>query len=429
MKNRKLNNVLTLGFALFAMFFGAGNLLLPPMIGVEVGSNYFVAMLAFGLTGILLPFTGILSVVFSGNNFNDLGNRVDKRLAAILGTIIMICIGPLIAIPRTAATTFEVGIKPFFPTLDPIWGSMIFFAITILLAIRPSKVVDVIGNYLTPVLLVLLFLLITMGILNPTADFMPSELTMMQSFSKGFIEGYQTLDVLASVIFAGIIIAAARNKGYTDTKSKSQIVIISGVLSTTCLLFVYGGLIYLGATSGVTDSSIPRPELLIEISRNTLGHYGLIAIALCMAFACLTTSIALTSAVGSFFERLTNGKLSYSVLVVFCTLISFGLSIKGVDEIINYAIVPLGFVYPITITLIIYIVLFGKIVKSKIPYVAALIASTIIAILSLIKSFNIFNKAVITFLNKIPFFEYDLGWVVPSIIGFGFGLLIDKIKK
>lgn len=429
MKNRKLNNVLTLGFALFAMFFGAGNLLLPPMIGVEVGSNYFVAMLAFGLTGILLPFTGILSVVFSGNNFNDLGNRVDKRLAAILGTIIMICIGPLIAIPRTAATTFEVGIKPFFPTLDPIWGSMIFFAITILLAIRPSKVVDVIGNYLTPVLLVLLFLLITMGILNPTADFMPSELTMMQSFSKGFIEGYQTLDVLASVIFAGIIIAAARNKGYTDTKSKSQIVIISGLLSTMCLLFVYGGLIYLGATSGETNPTITRAELLIEISRNTLGHYGLIAIALCMAFACLTTSIALTSAVGTFFGRLTNGKLSYSVLVVLCTLISFGLSIKGVDEIINFAYPPLAFVYPITITLVIYIVLFGKIVKSKTPFVFALLASTIIAILGLLKLLGYFDESTVSSLNKIPFFEYDLGWVVPSIIGFGFGLLIDKIKK
>ncbi|MFV0163693.1 branched-chain amino acid transport system II carrier protein [Empedobacter falsenii] len=429
MRNRKLNNVLTLGFALFAMFFGAGNLLLPPMIGVEVGSNYFVAMLAFGLTGILLPFTGILSVVFSGNNFNDLGNRVDKRLAAILGTIIMICIGPLIAIPRTAATTFEVGIKPFFPTLDPIWGSMIFFAITILLAIRPSKVVDVIGNYLTPVLLVLLFLLITMGILNPTADFMPSELTMMQSFSKGFIEGYQTLDVLASVIFAGIIIAAARNKGYTDTKSKSQIVIISGVLSTTCLLFVYGGLIYLGATSGETNPTITRAELLIEISRNTLGHYGLIAIALCMAFACLTTSIALTSAVGTFFGRLTNGKLSYSFLVVLCTLISFGLSIKGVDEIINFAYPPLAFVYPITITLVIYIVLFGKIVKSKTPFVFALLASTIIAILGLLKLLGYFDESTVSSLNKIPFFEYDLGWVVPSIIGFGFGLLIDKIKK
>ena len=429
MKSKKLSNILTLGFALFAMFFGAGNLLLPPLIGVEVGSNYFVAMLAFGLTGILLPFTGILSVVFSGNSFNDLGHRVNKHLAAILGTIIMACIGPLIAIPRTAATTYEVGLKPFFPNLNPIWGSVIFFAITLALAIRPSRVVDVIGNYLTPVLLVLLALLIVVGIVHPTANLEASRMTMVESFSRGFIEGYQTLDVLASVIFAGIIINAARDKGYTDTKSKTQVVIVSGLLSTTCLLFVYGGLIYLGATSGITDSSISRAELLIDISRNILGDYGLVAIALCMAFACLTTSIALTTAVASFFSQLSKGKLSYTVVAIICTVISFGLSVKGVDEIINFAYPPLAFVYPITITLVIYIVLFGKIIQSKTPYIGALLASSIVATLGLLKLLGFLNEDIVLGLNKIPFFEYDLGWIVPSVIGFVIGLVYDKVSK
>ena len=429
MKSKKLSNILTLGFALFAMFFGAGNLLLPPLIGVEVGSNYLVAMLSFGLTGILLPFTGILSVVYSGDSFNDLGHRVNRHLAAILGTIIMICIGPLIAIPRTAATTYEVGLKPFFPEMNPIWGSIIFFIITLALAIRPSKVVDVIGNYLTPILLVLLALLIAVGIISPTSTLEISEMTMIQSFSRGFIEGYQTLDVLASVIFAGIIINAARDKGYTDTKSKSQVVVVSGLLSTTCLLFVYGGLIYLGATSGVTDTGISRAELLIHISRNILGDYGLIAIALCMAFACLTTSIALTSAVATFFSQLSKGKLSYMVVAIICTVISFGLSVKGVDEIINFAYPPLAFVYPITITLVIYIVIFGRNIKSKTPYIGALLASTLIAILGLLKILGFFDENMLSNLNKIPFFEYDLGWIVPSIIGFIIGIIYDKVSS
>ena len=427
MKSKEFSNILTLGFALFAMFFGAGNLLLPPLIGVEVGSNYLIAMLSFGLTGILLPFTGILSVVFSGDSFNDLGNRVNKNLAAVLGTIIMICIGPLIAIPRTAATTYEVGLKPFFPEMNPIWGSLIFFVITLGLAIRPSKVVDVIGNYLTPILLILLAILIVVGIVNPTADLNVSSIPMVEAFSKGFIEGYQTLDVLASVIFAGIIINAARDKGYTDAKSKSKIVIISGVLSTTCLLFVYGGLIYLGATSGVTDKGISRAELLIHISRNILGDYGLIAIALCMAFACLTTSIALTSAVASFFSQLTKGKLNYTIVAIICTVISFILSVKGVDEIIQFAYPPLAFVYPITITLVIYIVLFGKVIKSKLPYIGALLASTLVAILGLLKLLELLNENVLSIANKIPFFEYDLGWIVPSVIGFVIGLVCDKV--
>ncbi|MBS7332266.1 MAG: branched-chain amino acid transport system II carrier protein [Weeksellaceae bacterium] len=426
MEKKKLNNILTLGFALFAMFFGAGNLLLPPLIGVQVGSNFLIAMIAFGLTGILLPFTGILSVIQSGDSFNDLGNRVNKYIAAILGTIIMICIGPLIAIPRTAATTFEVGLKPFFPELNPFWSSLAFFIITLVLAIRPSKVVDVIGNYLTPILLLLLAILIFVGIVNPVETLEVSKLTMMDSFSLGFIEGYQTLDVLASVIFAGIIISAAKAKGYTDKKSKMQVTIVSGALSSLCLLFVYGGLIYLGATSGVSDSTIKRSDLLIQISTNLLGQYGLIAIAVCMAFACLTTAISLTSAVGSFFSELFNNKVSYTTVVIACTVISFGLSIKGVDEIINFAYPPLAFIYPIVITLVLYVVIFGKIIKDKVPYVGALIASAIIGLLGLFKILGMLSVGVIEKLNYIPFFENDLGWVLPSVIGFGLGFLFRK---
>jgi len=426
MEKKKISNILTLGFALFAMFFGAGNLLLPPFIGVQVGSNFAIAMLAFSLTGILLPFTGLLSVIQSGDSFNDLGNRVNTKIAAILGTIIMICIGPLIAIPRTAATTYEVGLKPFFPDLNPFWGSLVFFAITLALSIRPSKVVDIIGNYLTPVLLVLLAVLIFVGIINPTEVLETSKLTMMESFSLGFIEGYQTLDVLASVIFAGIIISAVKAKGYNDIKSKTQITVISGALSALCLLFVYGGLIYLGSTSGVTDTEMKRSELLIVISTNILGHYGLIAIGLCMAFACLTTAISLTSAVGSFFSELVNNKIGYTAVVIICTIISFGLSIKGVDDIINFAYPPLAFIYPIVITLVLYIVLFGKIIKAKAPYIGAIVASTVIGTLQLLKLLKLISPETIEFLNVIPFFQYDLGWIVPSIIGFVVGMVFAK---
>lgn len=429
MEKKKFGNILTLGFALFAMFFGAGNLLLPPLIGVQVGSNFLIAMIAFGISGILLPFTGILSIIQSGDNFNDLGNRVNKFIAPVLGTIIMICIGPLIAIPRTAATTFEVGIKPFFPDMNVAWGSLIFFVITLLLAIRPSKVVDVIGNYLTPVLLILLALLIAIGIINPTAAFEPTKHSMIDSFSKGFLEGYQTLDVLASVIFAGIIISAAKAKGYTDKKSKMQVTIVSGALSSLCLLFVYGGLIYLGATSGITSTEVKRSELLINISSNILGQYGLIAIAVCMAFACLTTAISLTAAVGSFFSELFKNKIGYTPIVILCSLVSFGLSIKGVDQIINFAYPPLAFIYPIVITLVLYVVIFGKIIKDKVPYVGALIASAIIGLLGLFKILGMLSVGVIEKLNYIPFFENDMGWIVPSILGFSIGYFLRRHKN
>jgi LIVCS family branched-chain amino acid:cation transporter len=411
------------------MFFGAGNLLLPPYIGLQIGDHVWITIVAFALTGILLPFFGILSIVHSGNSFQDLGARIHPYLAPVLGTIIMLCIGPMIAIPRTAATTYEVGILPSFPGLSPIWASVLFFGLTWALTIVPSKVVDIIGNILTPALLFLLLLLVAVGILAPQSDFSNTGLTSVESFSLGFTEGYQTLDVLASVIFAGIIITAAQAKGYRDVRTKSDVVIFAGALSAVCLLIIYGGLLYLGATAGIDDLEIGRSALLIHIAKNNLGNYGMVAIALSIALACLTTAIALTSAVGTFFSRLTGGKLGYKTLVTLCCLVSGVLAVSGVDNIIQFAYPPLAFVYPIVITLVLYIVLFGSIVPSKTPYIGALVASAIVATLTLLKVLGVWGEEFLQVLSRIPFFDIDLGWFVPSIIGFVIGLIIDRSKK
>lgn len=402
------------------MFFGAGNLLLPPYIGIQIGSHVWITILAFGLTGILLPFLGILSVVKAGDRFEDLGAKIHPYLSPILGTIIMLCIGPLIAIPRTAATTYEVGILPSFPTIGPIWTSVIFFIATWLLTIRPMRVVDIIGNILTPLLLILLTCLVTLGIFFPVDSFSESSLSTGESFTLGFIEGYQTLDVLASVIFAGIIIAASRTKGYENTRSKMQVVITAGALSSIFLFIVYGGLIYLGATSGVTDPGIKRSELLLHISQSVLGPYGTIAIAISIALACLTTAIALVSAFGSFFSNLSKGKLGYKLLVTLCCVASCVLSITGVDNIISFAYPILSFVYPIAITLVLYFVFFSRIVSNRLPYIAALLASTVIATFHLLEHLGLIgpDSYSIQVLSNIPLFDYELGWVVPSAISF-----------
>lgn len=423
---RKNKDILTIGFALFAMFFGAGNLLLPPYLGIQVGSYVWVTIFAFSLTGILLPFFGILSVVQSGESITDLGARVHPYLAPVLGTIVIMCIGPLIAIPRTAATTYEVGILPSFPNISPVLASILFFALAWVLTIRPSKVVDIIGNILTPVLLVLLLLLIVVGVVFVQGDYGMTNLTGMESFSLGFIEGYQTLDVLASVIFAGIIITSAADKGYTDKKSKSRVVIYSGVLAAICLLIIYGGLLYLGATSGITDLNIGRSALLIHITQSVLGDYGLVAIAFSIALACLTTAIALISAFGIFFNKLFKDKVGYKALVTICCVISAVLAVNGVDEIIRFAYPPLAFVYPIVITLVLYIVIFGQKVKSREPYMGALIGSTIIGVLSLLKVLGLLNEATLSTLDFIPLFSIDLGWIVPSLIGFVIGLALAR---
>lgn len=428
LKNRK--DFITIGFALFAMFFGAGNLLLPPYIGLLVGDQYFITILAFALSGILLPLMGIVAVTMSGDSIEDMGKWTNRGVITVLGTLIMLSIGPLIAIPRTAATTFEVGIQPIFPEAKPIATSVVFFIITLFLSISSSKVVDIIGKFLTPVLLVVLTILVVLGVFFPISSPQSLSVSSSKAFSLGFVEGYQTLDALASLIFSGIIIAAAKAKGHTLLKEKTRIVILSGILSAACLVFIYGGLVYLGTTSGIDDPSIRRSDLLIQLAQNILGGYSTYAIAVCIGFACLTTAVALTSAFGSFFERLTNGKVNYKIFVVVCCIFSGIISILGVDDIITYAYPFLAFVYPIAITLVVYIVVFGRRIKIRSPYIGALIATTLFSLIEVsIKIFNYSPKAFL-FIQDIPLYAYEVGWLIPSAIGFMAGFAFkDKNEE
>ena len=427
MQNKSSIVILTLGFALFAMFFGAGNLILPPYIGLLAKDNWVEAILGFAASGIVAPFLGIIAVLKSGDSFTDLGKRVNLKLALALATIIMLCIGPIVAIPRTGATTFEVGILPLMPEASAIWSSIIFFAIVLVLSISPSKIVDIIGGYLTPLLLILLTILVVVGILNPDIIPQQSSVPPVDDFAMAFQEGYQTMDVLASVIFAGIIISAAKQKGFVNIKERTSIVFKSGLLAMGCLLFIYGGLIYLGATTDYqfTETS-SRTQLLLHISTSILGSYGTLAISISMALACLTTAIALTCAFGTFFAELTNNKFGYSEAVIMCTLVSALFAINSVDDIIAYAGSILGFVYPITFALVIYVVLFGNKIKEKQPYVVALLITAFISFFRVLEHFKIGAEQINYFKGFIPLGSHNLEWVVPSFIGFIITYLINK---
>lgn len=428
MNSKKISDSVTIGFALFAMFFGAGNLLLPPTLGLNAGVNWIASISGFSLTAILAPFLGILAVLFSGETFTDLGARINKYFAVILAIVIMLSIGPLVAIPRTAATTFEVGVVALVPDFSPIISSIIFFAITLLLSISPSKVVDIIGKFLTPLLLLILVVLVAMGVWNPLSTDLGTDTPVGEAFINGFREGYQTMDVLASVIFASIIILAAKAKGYVTISEKTKITMAAGMIAMFCLLFIYGGLVYLGATSGYdTSTDYKRSDLLLHISQNILGTSGTAALSLCVALACLTTAIALTCAVGTFFSGLTKGLLSYRVVVIATCISSSILAVKGVDEIIDYASTFLAVVYPITLAMVLYVVLFGKIVFRKAPFIGAVGATSVIALLEFSARFNFQKENIELFKSWIPLQQYDLAWVVPSFVCFVLFYLVDLL--
>ncbi|MFQ9288474.1 MAG: branched-chain amino acid transport system II carrier protein [Intestinibacter bartlettii] len=255
MNNKKALDVVVVGFALFSMFFGAGNLLFPPYLGLVSGTNWIVSLSGFILTDIILALVVVMAAVKFDGDLDLTLSRAGKKFARAIIIASILCIGPLLAIPRNGATTYEMGIAPILGFDTPIaklMVSIIFFVLTLLLTIRPSKVVDIIGKFLTPALLICLAILIVMGIINPIGDVSSTQLIENNLFAEGVAQGYQTLDTLAAVAFSTVAITAIIQRGYSDSKEKVKLTLQAGVISGIFLAVVYAGLTYLGSMLSTT---------------------------------------------------------------------------------------------------------------------------------------------------------------------------------
>lgn len=421
---KQFKDVLVIGLALFAMFFGAGNLIFPPYIGILSGSKWYMSLFGFLLTGIGLPLIGIIVMSKNDGKFENFAGKVGTNFSKVLGIVIMLAIGPLLAIPRTGATTYEMAIKPVFPNVSPIIVTAIYFAINLYLVINPSSVVDKIGKILTPVLLAMLAIIIAKGIISPIGQ--PITTNIVNPFSKAFSEGYQTMDALASTVFAGIIISSVAAKGYKNTKDQIKLTLLSGVIAACGLLMVYGGLMYLGATaSGTFSSDISKTQLTIAITQNLLGNFGKIALGVAVGFACLTTSVGLTATAGEFFSKLTNNKISYKTVVIIVTLFSAVVSNFGVETIVKLAVPLLVTVYPVVIVLII-LNIFDEFIKNKNSYLYAVYLTLIISIVDGLAAIGINLKGVQALISKLPFAKANFAWILPALIGVLIPLLFGK---
>ena len=417
--------IITMGLALFATQFGAGNLIFPPFLGRETGSNWLIGFAGFFIMDVGLAALAIYSVVANRKGTVD---GVTNKLGAIPGkvfvSIILLLLGPIICIPRTSATTYEMGIKGLLPGV-PLWAfSLLFFIVTAVLALNPSGVVDIIGKFLTPLLLLVMIVLIVLGIVNPIGA--PIATKDLVPFQTGITNGYQTLDGIGGVTVTIILIIAAKKYGYTERNEVKKLVAGADIISATLLGLVYGGLSYLGASTA-SDShfdGLAQAPLLIAITNKLLGGWGVIALAIIILLACLTTSIGLSSVIGDYFAGLSNGKVSYRTVVLVTIGFSFFMSNLGLDKIIALAAPILSAFYPPLIVLVIFALL-DKWITSK--YVGGIAAYTVFftSLLSVLHGFGL----PFDFIKLLPFTKLELGWVVPAIVGALIGCIYDTIKR
>ena len=414
-KNTK--DILIIGFALFAMFFGAGNLIFPPFLGNAVGSQYLIASIGFICTGVGLPLLAIIAVTKGDGTFESMASKISPKFAVAFTTLLFVAIGPMLAIPRTAATTYELAVQPNLPGISPLVWMIIYFAINLIFVLRKSSIIDSIGTYLTPLLIIILAVIIIKGIVFPIGEILNTGTTGVLATS--LTEGYQTMDALGGLLFATMISGSILAKGY----SKEEVIpmtLKSGFIATLGLAFVYGGLMYLGAQSTSTfTGELTKSNILLFISRSILGNVGSIVIGLAMALACLSTSIGLLSAGASFFEKLSKGKLSYKFNAIVISLISIGIGSLGVDNIVVISGPILNLLYPVAITLI-FTTLFDEYITNIKAVRLGVYTSLVFGILSIIPNLD---------LSFIPLGSVGFAWLLPTVAAIIIGYLIFPKKK
>lgn len=426
---------IAVGFMLFALFLGAGNIIFPPQLGQMAGENIVVSMIGFLITGVGLPLLGIIAVAKNGGDLEVLAGRINPYFGIIFTSIVYLSIGPFFAIPRTGAVSFSIGIAPFLSegmqdSRIPLFiTTLIFFGLTFYLAFNPTKIVDRVGKILTPALLIVICLLAIKSVITPMGEVGQAQGAYIDNaFGESFIQGYLTMDVLASLVFGIVIIQSLVARGVTEKAAQIKITIFAGIIAAAGLAFVYVSLGYIGVTSTSAIGFHDDGGTIISLAAQQLfGQAGTIILSAVIILACLTTSVGLLSANATFFHKIYP-KVSYQVYLVIIAVFSFAVSNFGLKDLIQISLPVLVTIYPIAIVLMVF-ALFGNLFNhAPSVYGVALIFTSVVALYDGIKQAGFEIEAYDNFLSIFPFYEQGIAWVVPALVGGVIGYILYLVK-
>ena len=431
---------------LFGLFFGAGNLIFPAYMGQAVGRNILPALLGFLVTGVGLPLLGVISLgITKTSGLQELSSRVSKGYGYFFTCLLYLTIGPFFAIPRCFTVPFETGIVPLLPSgMSPKLAlfifSIIFFGIMLFFSLRPGKILDWIGKFLTPAFLIVFGWIMITALINPTggiSNVEPIGDYATNPFVKGILEGYNTMDALAGLAFGIIIVNVIKSLGVTNPGDIAKSTVRSGVITAIIMSVIYAITTIVGTQSlGMMPLANNGGEVLSGRARHYYHGIGGYLLAIMIFFACLKTSIGLITSCGETFEKMFPNKFNYKKWAILFSLISLALANVGLSGIIKLSIPVLMMLYPLAITLIILALTEKFFKKDKIVYRIVTTVTIICAIGDLI--FNL-PKEVINFLHIgivsdifakiLPMYKLGLGWMIPAGIAFCVGLIIYNANK
>lgn len=441
MRKDSQSNFLATGLMLFALFFGAGNLIFPALMGQQAGSAVFSAMGGFLLTGVGLPILAIVAVAFSGaRDIQEIGARVAPWYGVLFTVMLYLAIGPLFATPRTATVAFEIGVQPFFPSAtdtEKRWYLLgfccFFFAVAYWLSLSPGKLVDRIGKFLTPALLSTIAILVLTAAFNPMGDLQaPAGAYAASPMARGVLAGYETMDVLGALAFAIIVIESIRGLGVTSRRSMLGLTIWAGLVAGFCLALVYAFIAYMGATSVAELGMQENGAIVLSLSaEHYFGSVGRVLLSIIVFLACLSTAVGLITACGEYFNRIVP-QLSYPVWVTIFTLVSFGFANFGLSRIIELSVPALMLLYPLTMALIVLAFLHPLFGGRRAVYVCTMLGTAVIALFDGWKTYAGTDSGWAMHVHQwagqyLPLYEQGLAWMPLAAAGFGIGLLLGLL--
>lgn len=420
----KTKEIWIAGFALFSLFFGAGNLILPPTLGLKAGVDWWIVVLGFVLTAVTIPILAIFAHAKLQGTLYDFGKKVSPVFSTIYCMLIYV-IAIAIPSPRTAAVTHEMTVQPFFDT-SPLLTSVIYFVLVFIFAVNRTRVIGLIGKFLTPIIVLILLIIIGIAIFGSPGTVNPSSFTT--PFVDGILEGYQTFDAIGGVVVGAVIIISLNYSSHTTFDAKRRLIRKAGFIAGSGLLLIYGGLILSGSLfSSTFAENASRTEVLSSLSTQTLGNLGTTFLSVLVALACFTTAIGIVTGTADYIKGICkDSQKAYIITAAVASVIGIVVGSYQVDFIITLAVPALMFLYPITIVLILLNIVPDK-YASKLVFRTVVLVTFIFSITDFL-GFIVPRESLTGIKSIIPLAEHSLGWVLPALLVFIFINLVVKKK-
>lgn len=418
----KTKEIFITGFALFSMFFGAGNLILPPLLGFKAGESWKIVAFGFVITAVIIPIFGIIAYSKLQGTMFDFAKKVSP-IFSLIYCVTVYAISIALPSPRTASVAHEMAIAPYFDVHSVITSAM-YFLLVFIFVMNRSKILDILGKYLTPIIGVILIAIIFLGTFFSGNDIIGTRAQL--PFVDGLMEGYQTFDAIGAVVCGGVIVISVKMRNIESMEVRKEFIKKSGLLAGLGLFLIYAGLIFTGAYFGNSfPVEIERTALLSGISNATLGNIGGAFLGVLVALACFTTAVGIVIGTADYFSELfSNKKRGYLITAVLSCFLGIIMGQLKVDYIIHVALPILMLIYPVTIVLILLNVLPNRLATSMV-FKIVVITSILFSIPDFLK-FIIDADWVSEIFSWIPLSSYGLAWVIPVILSFIMAQLFKK---